>query len=40
MTAGLTSLGRVSEVIQRDGELWAGLAGVALPLDKLVRLAA
>jgi flagellar basal-body rod modification protein FlgD len=36
----LTSLGRVSEVVSREGDLWAGIGGVALPLDKLVRLAA
>ncbi|GAA4009875.1 hypothetical protein GCM10022280_03690 [Sphingomonas swuensis] len=40
MTADLTSIGRVREVLSRDGELWVGLGGVALPLDKLVRIAA
>jgi hypothetical protein len=36
----LTSLGQVQELVSRDGELWAGLGGVALPMNKLVRLAA
>jgi flagellar basal-body rod modification protein FlgD len=40
LNADLTSLGRVSEVVSREGELWAGIGGVALPLAKLVRLAA
>nr|WP_314442239.1 FlgD immunoglobulin-like domain containing protein [uncultured Sphingomonas sp.] len=38
-TPELTSLGRVQEVVSRESELWAGLGGVALPLDKLVRIA-
>jgi flagellar basal-body rod modification protein FlgD len=36
----LTSLGKVQEVISREGELWAGLGGAALPLAKLTRIAA
>lgn len=40
LTPTLTSLGRLQEVVRRDGELWAGLGGVALPLAKLVRVAA
>ena len=39
MPATLTSLGQIKEVVRRDGELWAGLGGVALPLAKLVRVA-
>ena len=41
MTAAkLTSVGKVNEVVAREGELWVGLGGVALPLDKLIRIAA
>lgn len=40
MPATLTSLGKVQEVVSREGELWAGLGSVALPLAKLVRIAA
>jgi flagellar hook assembly protein FlgD len=36
----LSSLGKVQEVVSREGELWAGLGGVALPIAKLVRIAA
>jgi flagellar basal-body rod modification protein FlgD len=36
----LTSLGQVQEVLSREGELWAGLGGVALPMNKLVRIKA
>ena len=39
LKADLTSLGRVDEVVARDGETWVGIGGVALPLGKLVRLA-
>jgi flagellar basal-body rod modification protein FlgD len=35
----LTSLGKVQEVVSREGELWAGLGSVALPMAKLVRIA-
>lgn len=35
----LTSLGKVQEVVSRQGELWAGLGSVALPMAKLVRIA-
>jgi flagellar basal-body rod modification protein FlgD len=38
--ATLTSLGKVQEVVSREGELWAGLGSVALPMAKLVRIAA
>lgn len=38
--AALTSVGRVQEVLAREGMLWAGLGGVSLPLTKLVRIAA
>ena len=34
----LTSLGKVQEVVSREGELWAGLGGAALPMAKLVRI--
>ncbi|UUR07508.1 flagellar hook assembly protein FlgD [Sphingomonas glaciei] len=37
--ATLTSIGKVGEVVSREGELWAGLGGVALPLAKLTRIA-
>jgi flagellar hook assembly protein FlgD len=36
----LTSLGKVREVVRRDGELWAGLGAAALALAKLLRIAA
>ncbi|WP_300973442.1 FlgD immunoglobulin-like domain containing protein [Sphingomonas sp. LHG3406-1] len=36
----LTSLGQVQDVVSREGELWAGLGSVALPLAKLVRISA
>ena len=36
----LSSIGKVNEVVAREGELWVGLGGVALPLDKLIRIAA
>ncbi|GAA3997311.1 flagellar hook assembly protein FlgD [Sphingomonas humi] len=36
----LTSLGKVQEVVSREGELWAGLGAAALPLAKLTRIAA
>lgn len=39
VTASLTSLGRVTEAVAREGETWLGIGGVALPLDKLVRIA-
>ncbi|NJC05086.1 flagellar basal-body rod modification protein FlgD [Sphingomonas kaistensis] len=38
--ANLTSVGKVQEVVSREGELWAGIGGVALPLAKLTRVAA
>lgn len=38
--ATLTSLGKVQEVVSREGELWAGLGGAALPMAKLLRIAA
>lgn len=34
----LASIGRVSEVISRGGELWADIGGAALPLAKLQRI--
>jgi flagellar basal-body rod modification protein FlgD len=40
VTSTLTSLGKVQEVVRREGELWAGLGGAALPLAKLTRIAA
>ncbi|GAA4032942.1 hypothetical protein GCM10022281_10870 [Sphingomonas rosea] len=40
MAATMSSLGQVSEIMSRDGELWAGIGSVALPLSKLVRIAA
>lgn len=40
LPATLTSLGKVQEVVSRDGDLWAGLGSVALPMSKIVRLAA
>jgi flagellar hook assembly protein FlgD/flagellar basal body-associated protein FliL len=40
IAADLASLGTVAEVVSREGETWLGLGGVALPLDKLVRLVA
>jgi flagellar basal-body rod modification protein FlgD len=40
LTSTLTSLGKVQEVVSREGELWAGLGGAALPLAKLTRIAA
>ncbi|WP_338501686.1 FlgD immunoglobulin-like domain containing protein [Sphingomonas kaistensis] len=36
----LNSLGKVQEVVSREGELWAGLGGAALPLANLTRIAA
>lgn len=39
VSATLTSLGKVQEVVSREGELWAGLGGVALPMNKLTRIA-
>lgn len=36
----LTSLGKVQDVVSREGELWAGIGSVALPLAKLVRISA
>lgn len=36
----LSSIGTVQEVVRRDGELWAGLGSAALPLAKIVRVAA
>lgn len=40
LTARVASIGRVSEVVSREGELWAGIGGAALPLSKLTRVAA
>jgi flagellar basal-body rod modification protein FlgD len=40
LAADMTSLGRIQEVMSREGELWAGFGSVALPLAKLVRIAA
>lgn len=40
LTPQLSGLGRIEEVVSRDGELWAGFGSVALPLSKLVRIAA
>jgi flagellar basal-body rod modification protein FlgD len=40
IASDLTSIGRVQEVVAREGETWLGLGGVALPLDTLVRIAA
>lgn len=40
LAADLSSIGRVREIVSKEGETWVGLGGVALPLDKLVRLAA
>ena len=39
LAPSLSSLGQVTEVVRRDGELWAGFGSVALPLAKLVRIA-
>jgi flagellar basal-body rod modification protein FlgD len=39
MPATVTSLGKVQEVVSREGELWAGLGGAALPIAKLIRIA-
>ena len=40
MPATLRSVGRVEEVMSRDGELWLGIGGAALPLSELVRVLA
>jgi len=39
MTPQLSSVGKVREVVAREGETWLGIGGVALPLAKLSRIA-
>lgn len=39
LPATLTSVGKVQEVVRREGETWAGLSGVALPMSKVIRIA-